>query len=175
MKSICYPVFAVFLLFCTFSAQAAAVRVNTEEHPNQRHQGKGVAVIIDEVKIGSEQLVFYGLSANTLKSDQPLQSSDKNKIYPLHAFVNYSFDYAISPYIEFGMDLGDWIIDEIFDGKGENIDIYYSLGVELRLKKTVAVALYHKVYDLRFSEKNNSGSQNAMISLTGISLTYYMK
>jgi len=154
------------------AAPSYSIKINKDSE--DQHQSFGVGITISEIPKKSPLLLSYGVSINTIKSNLALESAERNQIYPVYIFANVSLKYAISPYLEFGVDIGDALIDDVFKGDGAEVDIYYSLGIEVRIEKTIGIAFYHKTYDLNFNENNDPTLQNVIINMTGVSLNYYI-
>ena len=73
---------------------------------------------------------------------------NRTYINPVYLFANFSINYPLSPFIELGIDLGDKLINDIFDGNNRDIDFYYSFGLSLNIDKRLSVAAYYKYYDI---------------------------
>ena len=173
MKKIFLISFAFITSFFTQVVMAdAAMRINKDAE--DQHESIGVAISLSEKPKNSPLQLTYGVSFNTIKSNLALEKAGRNQIYPVYGFANLSFKYAVSPYIELGIDIGDALTDKAFEGDGSDVDVYYSFGIEVRVQKTIGVAFYHKTYDLNFNEINDPTLQNVIIDMTGVSLSYYI-
>lgn len=162
---------SITVLLTLTNACAATLRLNTEQKDSD--QSQGVAIIIDEYLDTASTQLALGISINNIKSDQALEYSSRKEIYPVYGFVSISLQQAVSPYFEFGMDIGDAMIDDALNGDGQEIDIYYSVGVRLKLQKTVDIAIYHKLYDLRYTDIADPVLQNVILDMTGVSVSFY--
>ena len=173
MKIIFNFILLLLLSFNAHSGQSTTVRLNNEIR--DAHRSSGIAVTFKEWKNESSAVMSYGISANTLKSNLDLESSGRNRIYPVYMFIGASLNYPISPFIELGADLGDLIADKAFEGDGTDVDAYYSLGMTFTYKKKIDVSLYYKIYDLYFNELDDPTLQNVSLDVAGISVSFYIK
>lgn len=137
------------------------------------HDAKGVALTLSQWSGRQMPLVTFGLSANTITSNLALEHSNRHEIYPVYMFSNISLNYVISPFLEFGVDLGDTLLDKMFDGDGSDIDVYYSYGFRLTIDRTIGVSIYHKTYDLYFNELDDPALQNVTLDVSGVNISYY--
>ena len=116
--------------------------------------------------------MYGGFSLNTLKANVPLKSNTRDEIYPAYGFIGSSLNFPVSPFIELGMDIGDLIDDKLSEGDLLEVDIYYSMGATITFEKAFDISLYHKTYNLYFSEIIESTRQDVKINITGISLSF---
>lgn len=168
MKSTSNLILAILVTFFSYGAQSSSLRLNNESA--DAHHASGIALTVSEYDD-----LYLGISANIIRSNLALESANRNKIYPVYVFMGLSANYPISPFGEFGLDLGDALLDKIFEGDGQDIDVYFSFGLRLAIKKTIELSVYHKVYDLYFNEMNDPTLQNASLHMTGVNLAFYLK
>ena len=164
------------ILFLTslnlYAQNAETIRVHNEI--KEEHRGSGVSITFREWKRTILPITYGGFSFNTLKSNQPLEKDDRNRIYPIYGFMGMTLNYPISPFIELGVDIGDAFEDKVFEGDFLDVDIYYSIGLTFTYKKLFDLSLYHKTYDLYFSEIQDTTIQNVNIDITGINISFYL-
>lgn len=149
MKTIITILFFIFSI-PVYGEQPSLIRLNHESDGNE--QASGFAFIFDE---STEEQLFYshiGISFNSIKSNQPIEHSGRREIYPVYIFFNFSLKQTVTPFFEFGIDIGDALLDEIKSGDSDEIDHFYSLGLKLIMDKTVSISIYHKEYNFRFNE-----------------------
>ncbi len=173
MKNISNFIILCLVSFNAYATQAESIRVNNEI--KDEHRGAGISIVFKQWNRNSLPVTYGGLSINTLKSNFPLEKENRNQIYPVYVFMGITLNYPISPFLELGMDLGDALEDKIFEGDFLEVDIYYSYGLTITYKKAFDLSLYHKTYDLYFSEFADTRIQNANIDITGISISFYLK
>lgn len=70
-------------------------------------------------------LRYLGVSANTVRYNMALDSANRNEIYPVYVFAGWSINYPVSPFAEFGIDLGVALLDKVFEGDGQDVDVYF--------------------------------------------------
>ncbi|MDH5767322.1 MAG: hypothetical protein OEZ38_15005 [Gammaproteobacteria bacterium] len=168
----------LFLLLVVFwlplSAQAgskASIRIFNEAR--HEHTAHGFSLTAHEFRSGSSEVAALGLTFSIIESDIPLEHSNRNTIYPVYAFVNFSLNYAITPFFEGGLDLGDALFDKVPDNNTMDIDIYVAAGLNITLYKTAGLSIYHKTYNLLFNEIDDPTLQDVTLDVTGVSLYYY--
>lgn len=171
---------ALFLLsFNAYGYESPSIRFSSETSEdlatNNDESAVNIALIYNEPSYNSAHKASAGISINTIRSDIPLESAGRNRIYPVYAFMNLALNHAISPFTEFGIDVGDALVDKAFEGNGSDVDFYYSFGVEFTLQRTVSFSIYHKVYNLYFDEIDNPIFRDVIFDVTGVSFSYYMK
>jgi len=151
--------------------QGETIRIHNEIL--DEHRGNGVSVTFRQRESSALPISYGGFSFNTLKSNLALEKENRQRIYPIYGFAGLTLNYPVSPFIEFGLDLGDAIEDKITEGDIWDIDIYYAAGLTFTYRKDFDFSIYHKTYDLYFNEIQNSAMQNVNIGITGISLSLY--
>ncbi len=173
MKLILNSITLFLLTAISFQAHPANLRTNSETEGD--HKAVGVSFARSDTDLGSTSplLLSYGISLNVIESTIPLERYNRNEIYPVYLFSNIAIDYPVSPFLEFGIDLGDFIWDKLTDGDASDVDLYYSYGLTLTIEKSVSISFYHKTYDLYFNEIYDAAFQNVTLDLTGVSLSYY--
>ena len=165
----------ITILLIPYTAEAHSTSISLNNDTSGEHHATGVAFIFDESETGTSYLKSLGISANTIRSNLALESADRHRIFPVYIFINFSLKHSISPFVEFGVDLGDALLDKVFDGDGKDVDIYYSLGIRIKIKKTIGLSFYRKTYDLYFNEIDDPALQNANLDVTGIKFSYYFE
>ncbi len=165
----------IVFLFSTISFQACAANLRTNSETEGEHRAAGVSFVQSDADLNNTAplSLSYGISLNVIESTIPLERYDRNEIYPVYLFSNIAIDYPVSPFFEFGVDLGDLIWDKLTDGDASDVDIYYSYGLMLTIEQSVSISFYHKTYDLYFNEIYDTTLQNVNLDLTGVSLSYY--
>ena len=158
----------IFLAIYSHAALSSSLRLNSEAA--DAHHASGIALIESD-----HDDVYFGISANKIRSNLALESASRNEIYPVYVFMGASFNYPVSPFAEFGVDLGDALLDKMFEGDGQDVDVYFSFGLRFAIKKTIEFSVYHKVYDLYFNEINDPTLENVHLHMTGANLSFYIK
>lgn len=169
----------IFSLSCSaYAEESHTFSLNYDS--SDAHSAYGIAFLADTGNPKPKSLIVsFGLSINELESDLDLAADGRKVIYPVYFVGKLSMNYTISPFIEFGFDLGDAIIENIIDSIDTNdndydsIDTYYSLGLTLRLNKKTALSLYRKFYDIKYYETGFTAPREVDLNMTGISLFYY--
>lgn len=163
-------------LFCSITANAERIRLQQEAKDDV--EGISIAIqwpdLFDELS-NSSFTITPGVSAGTLEADEPLTFNDRTRIYPVYAFLNFSTDYIITPFFEFGIDAGDILVNEIFETeeetRGYNIDTYYSVGLEIKLHKTTHVSFFYKAYQLAYQDVDETERHTVYPEVVGASLS----
>ena len=165
--------------FHAYGDETTSIRLNHES--NNADSASGIAILFD---IGKPKtfLVSLGFSANSISSDESLAHAGRNNIYPVYGFVKFASTYRISPFFEFGIDLGDVLIEDFEEfinhheeeDNDSAIDTYLSLGLTLKINKKMTASLYRKMYNINFSEVGFSTINEVDLYMTGASLSYYL-
>lgn len=165
-----------------YGEETISVRLNHEsDNADSADSAGGVSILFD---IGEPKtfLVSLGFSANSIASDKNLAHAGRNNIYPFYGFVKFASTYRISPFFEFGVDLGDVLIEDFedfmnhheVDDNDSAIDTYLSLGLTLKINKKMSASLYRKKYNVNFTEIGDTKINEVDSYMTGVSLTYHM-
>ena len=171
MKLNCYLIL-IFALSCNAYAESSmSVRLNSES--DGAREANGVSMKFD-VPNPRTFLFSGGFSVNHISSNLALASSDRNNIYPVYGFAKFALNSQVSPYIEVGIDLGDSILDDLFDSGGRYIDTYFNVGLTLTTQNKIGVSIYHKKYDIDFNDIGRTPLQKVNLYMTGISFSYYI-
>ena len=159
----------------------ASLRLNADSA--DAHSAGGIA-IINSIGMESVPLALsFGISVNRVKSDVALANKGRKSINPVYLFGKLSINHTITPFVEFGFDLGDMILEDISDSlsndpdadsNDDSVDTYYSLGLTLTMGKKYAVSLYHKKYNINYYDINFPNLQEEDLEMNGISFSYYM-
>lgn len=173
MKLYLYITLILSLSFNAYADQTTSVRLNYGAA--DAHQAYGVALIENLGNPKPMSPIFsLGLSINKIKSNLDLANYGRKTIYPVYFLGKLSFNYTVSPFAEFGFDLGDAIIDDLVgsDDPYENfVDTYYSLGLMFRMGKKYGVSLYYKNYDIKYFDTGSFVRKEVDLDMTGISFT----
>jgi len=100
------------------------------------------------------EYLYWGLGFSGVQSDEALESNNRTKVFPVNLILGLRANYTISPYIEFGVDLGDLVVDAI-SGDSTEIDVTGSLGITYKVKN-LNIYAYYKRYSVKFSESNSA-------------------
>ena len=93
--------------------------------------------------------VYAGLSAGKMTSDQIISAfGDRNIGYPVFLHVGANMPMGISPYIEYGVELGAVIFNETIENEEANTDTYLAGGVVIQTK-AVLLKIYAKEYRIK--------------------------
>ena len=172
MKKI-FSFIAIFIInFNVYAEESTSIKFNNEIR--DEHRGSGISITARQWNRNSLPVTYGGVSINTLKSNLSLEKENRNQIYPVYGFIGVTLNYPVAPFLELGIDLGDALEDKIFEGDSLDVDMYYSIGLTFTYKKAFDVSLYHKTYDLYFSEILDTTIQNVSIDITGISISFYL-
>ena len=161
----------VLYFFCTASAlsrQHSYFRIQHEINNFEDH-ASGIAFIARNKKTSTET----GISISKITSNKPLESANRHDIYPVYGFANIFFEGPISPFLELGIDLGDFLLDKANEGHAFDSDIYYSAGLKIKFSEQFYLAVYAKTYELYFNEINDITVQNTKLEMKGISMGFY--
>lgn len=163
---------ASLLLLIPINAFSLEIRLNSEASGGDTASGVSFLETLSGTK--SKDVFKYGMSINHISSDFALARNGRTYINPVYLFANFSLNYAISPFFEAGVDLGETFINDLVDGDNRDVDIYYGLGLNLTIDKTLTLSAYYKYYDIYFIEDPNMPYliDEVNLSLTGVSLSY---
>ena len=163
---------ASLLLLISINAYSLEIRLNSEVSANDKAYGISFLDTVSSAK--ATQVFKYGMSVNHISSDIALARNGRTYINPVYLFANFSLNYAISPFFEAGVDLGDKFINDLVDGDNRDVDFYYQFGLSLNIDKTLVLSAYYKYYDIYFIEDPSLSYiiDEANLSLAGVSLSY---
>lgn len=109
-----------------------------------------------EWRDGSYSSIFYaGLSAGKMTSDQIISSfGDRNIAYPVFFYFGFNMPMAITPYIEYGVELAAVIVHDTLEDEESYIDTYLAGGVAIQTKAVLLkfYAKEHKIKPYLFPE-----------------------
>lgn len=104
----------------------------------------------------SDTTTYGGLSFSYIESSEVIQYGNRDTIYPLYFFLGLKAPWRIAPYVEVGFDLGDKLLDAIFNDNEEDdedlVDYYYSGGITASVTSKISISLYAKKYHFIFRE-----------------------
>ena len=172
MKIILHITLLFIISFNLYADKSQTITLHNEIDNDFR--GSGISINFKAYNRNSLPIIYGGFSLNTLKSDIALETNDRNQIYPFYGFIGSSLNYPISPFIELGLDIGDAILDKSSDGEILEVDIYYTAGITITFDKAFDISLYHKTYNLYFTEITDTTRQDVHINITGISVSFYL-
>jgi len=112
-------------------------------------EASSVAIISDA------DVVYGGLSLNYIHSSEIIGFDNRQTIYPVYVFFGLKAPFRFTPYIESGFDLGDSLIDDLYNnGEDEEslIDYYYAGGFSLSIDSRTSLQFFAKKYNLKFRE-----------------------
>lgn len=117
---------AALLLLISINAHSFEIRLNNEISGTDRAYGIS---FLDSLSSSKSKTVFkYGMSLNHISSDLALARYGRTYINPVYLFANFSLNYALTPFLEAGVDLGDKFINDLVDGDNSDVDFYYGFG-----------------------------------------------
>ena len=160
------------LLLISLNAYSLEVRLNSEASGSNTANGVSFLDTLSGNK--SKEVFKYGMSINHISSGLAVARNGRTYINPVYLFANFSLNYAISPFFEAGVDLGDKFINDLVDGDNRDVDFYYQFGLSLNIDKTLSLSAYYRYYDIYFIEDPSYPYliDEVNLSLTGVSLTY---
>lgn len=154
------PLLAALLLTIAMPAATAATTSNAIAlHYEQGANGHATGISYSHQTRG----VTLGFSTNRISTAQPLEMQNPTTLYPVYAFASIAFRMPVSPYLEFGVDVGNYLFDENSGDssrrqggdetlKLNRMDTYGAIGVKTSLRRTpIDFSLYLKGYTLTYS------------------------
>ncbi len=151
---------ATVALPCLATTKGSYASVHHEQRDGNR--ASGVSFTTHSRGMG------LGISTNKITSNKPLERHDRTTTYPVYAFAKLALPTTIAPYVEIGVDLGDYLQHEINNdsdtnhnnnetSKMEPIDVYGAVGIKTSMRHApIDVALYIKSYAVIFNGSNIS-------------------
>lgn len=115
-------------------------------------------------------ILYGGFSLNNIRSSTTIQRHNRDHIYPVYVAIGLRAPWTISPYIEAGVDLGDYIIDGVFDDETDSIDeidYYFSGGLEISFNKAFSIMVFAKDYTFKFKDDSTPTVINKQRSYGG--------
>ena len=146
------------LLAISLPSQAATKGGYLAVHHEQRDDNRASGISFTAYDKG----IGLGISANKITSSKPLELDNRDTLYPVYAFAKLSLPTPISPYLEVGIDLGDYLLYEIgkeaetntnTEKSADPIDIYYAVGIKTSMRRApIDFSLYLKSYAIIFND-----------------------
>lgn len=166
---------------CLAATKGSYVSVHHEQRDGNRASGISFTTY--------NRGMALGISANKIISNQPLEMQDRTTIYPVYAFANLALHTPLTPYVEIGIDLGDYLLNELskdssndhgsIEAKTDNpVDAYGAIGIKTSMRRApIDFAIYVKSYVLLFNEphKDANGDQRyagTVITMSGANLIF---
>lgn len=177
---------ATLLFFiATAPALAATKGSHVSLHHEQRDGNRASGIAFTAYNRG----LALGISANKITSSKPLEMQDRTTIYPVYAFANLALRTPLAPYVEFGLDLGDYLLNELANDSSDNhggveektenpMDAYGAIGIKTSMRRApIDFAVYVKSYVLLFNEprSNYSGEERyagTIITMGGANIIF---
>lgn len=175
------------LLLCTAAAPALAATQGSyiSLHHEQRHDSRASGISFTAYNRG----LALGISANKITSNRVQALQEQGTLYPVYAFAKVALNTRIAPYVEFGVDLGDYLLHEIGNdtsssqgssasSKPDNIDAYGAIGIKTSMRRApIDFALYIKSYALYLNQPhiNANGelrSEGTIITMSGANIIF---
>jgi len=171
------------LILCALAQPClAANRGSVSLHHEQRDGNRASGVSFTAYNRG----LSLGISANRITSNQPLELQDRTTIYPVYAFASLAFRMPVTPYVEWGIDLGDYLLNESsnessknHDGdkpRLDNVDVYGAIGIKTSMRRTpIDFSIYVKNYRLAFNSSYNYTNQrpeDSIITMSGANIIF---
>jgi len=144
-------IFYIIMFFCLINS-AYGAEPDTRISILKESMEKGS---VSSLGISAGEIFYAGLSLNYIESSTVIQYSNRKTIYPLYIFMGFRAPWKLSPYIELGADLPEALIEDLFDNKDDalnQIDYYYSAGLELFITDKFSLSLHAKKYNFIFQE-----------------------
>jgi len=179
IKKLCATlVLAVVAQPCLAATKGSYVSMNHEQRDNNRASGISFTTY--------NRGLALGISANKITSKQPLELQDRTTIYPVYAFASVALKMAVAPYVEFGVDLGDYLLNESFNDSSDNnsdkqsrlndIDMYGAIGLKTSMRRApIDFSVYIKSYSLSFNDPyryNEQRSVDTVITMSGANIIF---
>ncbi len=150
------------LLTISLPGQAATTGGYLAVHHEQRDGSRASGISFTAYNKG----FGLGVSANKITSSKPLEIDNRDTLYPVYAFAKLSLPATLSPYVEIGIDLGDYLMYEIgkdseattnanIEQSSDPIDIYGAVGIKTSMRRApIDFSLYLKSYAIVFNNSN---------------------
>jgi len=146
----------ILVTLCTFlliagSAVGADSGMRLSLHVETLENGDATSLGINF----GEEILYGGLSLNYIPSSKVIQYSRRQTIYPLYLFFGLKALWKYAPYVEAGFDIGDALIDDLYDFGDEEVDLvhYYSSGgILFPLNDKVSLSIFAKKYNFIYRE-----------------------
>lgn len=164
---------------CLAATQGSYVSVHHEQRGGNRASGISFTAY--------NRGLALGVSANKITSNQALELQDRNTIYPVYAFAKLALRTPIAPYIEVGVDLGDYFLYERASdssnntngtegAKAGNVDAYGAIGIKTSMRRApIDFAVYVKSYALSFNDvyrQNEQRSAGTVLTMSGANIIF---
>ncbi len=92
------------------------------------------------------------------------------KILPEHFKVHRNF--IIAPYAEVGLNLGELILDELFDSDGKYMDSNLSIGLTTNFNNRYGASVYYKTYKFKYTNNNSQIVYESNFDVVGVSVFF---
>lgn len=118
---------------------------------------------------------YLGLSLNAVESTEKiLEPSGNKEINQLYFFAGTRAPFALSPFVEVGVDLGDLLFDynDPHSDRNMQTNFSYAGGIDL-VGKGFRFVVYKKRYGIYFTETNSTVMRKAFYAVTGIGYIRY--
>ena len=133
MKSIKYFLFIILVSSNVIAEQKGSSNIEVLVEELRNTQVRGIAYYSRGVMKGF--IMDAGFSFNYMSSDIPLEKADRREIFPVYGFLNFAAKMPVSPYVGFGIDIGDLLLDKADEGEIPEVDIYYLIGLRTQFNK----------------------------------------
>lgn len=151
-------------------------------HHEERHGNRASGISFTTYNRG----LAIGVSANRISSKKPLEMQNRTTIYPVYAFANLALRMPLAPYVEFGIDVADYLMSESANEANNNqgddqpalkdVDMYGAIGLKTSLHRApIDFAVYVKSYSLYFNDPyklNGQQATNTVITMTGANVIF---
>ncbi len=120
-----------------------------------------------------DKSAYAGFSFSSVHSEKVLDVSERKHIFPIYAYAGIrAFPYMISPYAEFGVDVGDIAIAYLLKDDDEPLipDFNYSAGVSV-VTKHFRFAAYAKRYHLYYEIRGDWRYERERLEVVGINIS----
>jgi hypothetical protein len=162
-------VFYITMIFCLMNNVNAA-NFNTRISLFSENLETGSALVVG---MSSEGTYYGGFSLSHIQSSTIIQYNNRKNIYPVYVFVGARAPWKLSPYVELGLDLAELIIDELFHDHTDavnQIDYYFSVGLEMSVTDSISLSVYAKNYTFIFRENISAPIVNSKINSSGVGI-----
>ena len=161
--------FYTMMLLCVFTIATAAEN-NWQLSVNGENMDTGEAA---SIAIQSRDYLYFGLSLNYINSSTAIQYNNRTTIYPLFIFMGLKAPTKIAPFIEGGLDLPEYIIDEALDDEENKIDLtdyYLAGGLNIEFNKKFALSVYARKYVFKYQETGLTTTNKVRLDSVGAAL-----
>lgn len=119
-----------------------------------------------------------GISVSQLHFKRAPSDFDRTFYFPVYGIFHIQPNYAIAPYIELGLDLGDVIISNVgSENKEICCDVNLSAGIEATIFNRISLSAYGKFYQIRYLPSDDTvsdGKRLVFVPLAfGIKLSFW--